>query len=153
MTKRLIHCTGFVPLVMLLAACEATPTEAAFAGVDAQVTSITRDSATYSVLVRVENSRTTSVWVSPCYTLQRSTGGVWRDLTSLSTGCPTVAWETVAAASTGQRELTLLVRVADSLVTTQDSLRAAFGVSTVGPWATDSRTVYSRSFTLEPDGG
>lgn len=150
MAKRLIHLLGFVPMVAFLAACESTSTETVFTGIAAQVTSVTNDSDTYSVSVRLENSRPTSVWVSECYTVQRTQGGAWQDLTSLSAGCPTMDWPKLAASSAGQRVLSLPLRIADSLVTPQDSLRAVFGVSTVGPAGDNPRPVYSPPFTLAP---
>ena len=152
MTKRLIHLLRSVPMVAFLVACESTSTEAVFTGIATEVTSVTNDSVTYSVSVRVENLRPTSVWVSECYTLQRSRGGAWQDLTSLSAGCPTSGWPILAGSSVGLRVLSLPLRIADSLLTPDDSLRAVFGVSSVGPSGGDARAAYSRSFTLAPVG-
>lgn len=152
MTKRLIPLLRSVPMVAFLVACESTSTESVFTGIATQVTSVTKDSVTYSVSVRLENLRPASVWVSECYTLQRSRGGAWQDLTSLSAGCPTSGWPILPGSSVGLRVLSLPLRIADSLVTPHDSLRAVFGVFSVGPSGDDARAAFSRSFTLERAG-
>ncbi len=140
-------------LGLLAAACSESSTESSAEssdiGLSARAVQVQADGTQYSIAVDIENARLTPVWVSECYGLQRSRGGAWQAVVPLSVGCASGRWPIITAGSTAQRELSLLVQIADSLVAPQESLRAVFAASFVGSLGDGALVVFTPPFTLD----